>query len=60
LLIDCTQAGKKCRTLLIGLAYHGTVLPIVWKTGHWVRWIGWDGSFFSGNRFTLLEGSKIN
>ncbi len=32
LLIDCTQAGKKCRTLLIGLAYHGTVLPIVWKT----------------------------
>jgi hypothetical protein len=36
LLIDCTQAGKKCRTLLIGLAYHGTVLPIVWKTvkGH--------------------------
>lgn len=32
LVIDCTQAGKKCRTLLIGLAYHGTVLPIVWKT----------------------------
>jgi hypothetical protein len=32
LLIDCTQAGKKCRTLLIGLAYHGSVLPIVWKT----------------------------
>jgi hypothetical protein len=32
LLIDCTQAGKKCRVLLIGLAYHGTVLPIVWKT----------------------------
>ena len=32
LLIDCTQAGKKCRTLMIGLAYHGTVLPIVWKT----------------------------
>jgi hypothetical protein len=32
LIIDCTQAGKKCRTLLIGLAYHGTVLPIVWKT----------------------------
>jgi len=32
LLIDCTQAGKKCRTLLVGLAYHGTVLPIVWKT----------------------------
>jgi hypothetical protein len=32
LLIDCTQAGKRCRTLLIGLAYHGTVIPIVWKT----------------------------
>ena len=32
LLIDCTQAGKKCRTLMIGLAYHSTVLPIVWKT----------------------------
>jgi hypothetical protein len=32
LLIDCTQAGKKCRMLLIGLAYHGTVLPVVWKT----------------------------
>lgn len=32
LLIDCTQAGKRCRTLMIGLAYHGTVLPIVWKT----------------------------
>ncbi|MGB9872385.1 MAG: hypothetical protein ACPLYD_12065, partial [Anaerolineae bacterium] len=30
--IDCTQAGKKCRTLLVGLAYHGTMLPIVWKT----------------------------
>jgi hypothetical protein len=29
LLIDCTQAGKKCRTLMIGLAYHGTVLPEV-------------------------------
>jgi hypothetical protein len=36
LLIDCTQAGRKCRTLFIGLAYHQTVLPVVWKTlkGH--------------------------
>lgn len=36
LIIDCTQAGKKCRTVLIGLAYHQTVLPIVWQTvkGH--------------------------
>ena len=32
LLIDCTQAGGKCRTLFIGLAYHYTVLPVVWKT----------------------------
>lgn len=32
LIIDCTQAGRKCRTLLIGLAYHGTVLPLAWKT----------------------------
>ena len=32
LLIDCTQAGRKCRTLFIGLAYHHTVLPLVWKT----------------------------
>jgi hypothetical protein len=32
LLIDCTQAGQKCRTLFIGLAYHQTVLPVVWKT----------------------------
>ena len=29
LLIDCTQAGPKCRTLFIGLAYHHTVLPLV-------------------------------
>jgi Transposase DDE domain len=32
LLIDCTQAGPKCRTLFIGLAYQHTVLPLVWKT----------------------------
>lgn len=32
LIIDCTQAGKKCRTLLVGLAYHGTVLPLAWRT----------------------------
>ena len=32
LLIDCTQAGPQCRTLFIGLAYHHTVLPVVWKT----------------------------
>ncbi|MCP4269977.1 MAG: transposase, partial [Candidatus Brocadiaceae bacterium] len=32
LLIDCTKVGRKCRTLLIGLYYHGTVLPLVWKT----------------------------
>jgi hypothetical protein len=32
LLMDCTQAGPKCRTLFIGLAYHGTALPLIWKT----------------------------
>jgi hypothetical protein len=32
LVIDCTKAGPKCRTLFIGLAYHNTVLPLVWKT----------------------------
>lgn len=32
LIIDCTQAGPKCRTLFIGLAYHGTVLPMIWET----------------------------
>lgn len=32
LIIDCTQAGPKCRTLVIGLAYHGTILPIQWRT----------------------------
>ncbi len=32
LIIDCTQAGPKCRTLFIGLAYHNTVLPLAWKT----------------------------
>jgi hypothetical protein len=32
LVIDCTQAGPKCRTLVIGLAYHGTILPLRWRT----------------------------
>lgn len=32
LIIDCTQVGKKCRTLMIAIAYHNTVLPVVWKT----------------------------
>jgi len=32
LIIDCTQAGPKCRTLVIGIAYHGTILPLRWKT----------------------------
>ena len=31
-ILDCTQAGPKCRTLVAGLVYHGTVLPIGWKT----------------------------
>jgi len=32
ILIDCTQAGPKCRTLVVAIAYHNTVLPIAWKT----------------------------
>jgi Transposase DDE domain len=32
LILDGSQAGKKCRSLVIGLAYHGTVLPLAWKT----------------------------
>jgi hypothetical protein len=32
LIIDCTQAGPKCRTLVVGLAYHGTVLPLAWQS----------------------------
>jgi hypothetical protein len=32
LIIDCTQAGQKCRTLVVGLAYHGTILPLAWQT----------------------------
>jgi hypothetical protein len=32
LIIDCTKVGPQCRTLFIGLAYHNTVLPLVWKT----------------------------
>ena len=31
-ILDCTQAGPKCRTLVAGLVYHGTVLPLAWKT----------------------------
>lgn len=32
LIIDCTRVGKKCRSLMIAVAYHYTVLPVVWKT----------------------------
>jgi Transposase DDE domain len=32
LILDCTKAGGKCRSLFAGLAYHGTVLPVGWKT----------------------------
>ena len=32
LIIDCTKAGRKCRTIFIGLAYHGTIIPIAWYT----------------------------
>ncbi len=32
LLIDSTQAGSKCRTLMAAIAYHQTVLPVGWKS----------------------------
>ena len=31
-MIDCTKSGPGCRTLLIGIWYHNTVLPLVWET----------------------------
>jgi hypothetical protein len=32
LILDCTQAGPKCRTLVAALAYHETVLPLAWQS----------------------------
>lgn len=32
LVIDCTKSGPGCRTLFIGIWYHATVLPVVWRT----------------------------
>lgn len=32
LILDCTQVGRKCRTLLAALAYHETVLPLGWQS----------------------------
>ena len=32
LILDCTQVGRKCRTLFATLAYHETVLPLAWQT----------------------------
>jgi len=32
LILDCTQAGKRCRTLVAALAYHETVLPLAWQS----------------------------
>ena len=32
IVLDCTKAGKKCRFLMAALVYHGTVLPVCWKT----------------------------
>jgi hypothetical protein len=32
LILDCTQAGPKCRVVMVALAYHGTVLPVAWRT----------------------------
>ncbi len=32
LILDCTQVGPGCRTLLASLAYHETVLPLGWQS----------------------------
>jgi hypothetical protein len=32
LILDCTQVGSRCRTLLASLAYHETVLPLAWQS----------------------------
>jgi hypothetical protein len=32
LIIDSTQAGSQCRTLMAAITYHQTVLPVGWKT----------------------------
>lgn len=32
LILDCTQVGSRCRTLLASLAYHETVLPLGWQS----------------------------
>ena len=32
IIIDCTKSGPGCRTLFIGILYHNTVLPLVWRT----------------------------
>jgi hypothetical protein len=32
LILDCTQTGPRCRTLLAALAYHETVLPLAWQS----------------------------
>ena len=32
IVIDCTKSGPNCRTVMIGLWYHNTVIPLIWKT----------------------------
>ena len=32
LILDCTQVGRQCRTLMAALAYHETVLPLGWQS----------------------------
>ncbi len=50
IVLDCTQAGPKCRTLVAGLVYHGTVLPMLWKT-----YKGNKGHLRGENQKNLLE-----
>lgn len=32
LILDCTQVGRQCRTLMAALAYHETALPLGWQS----------------------------
>lgn len=50
LIIDCTKAGRCCRTIVVGLAYHGTVLPVGWKS-----FTGKKGHLKGAKQRALLE-----
>ncbi len=49
-ILDCTQTGPQCRTLVAGLAYQGTILPLAWKT-----YQGKKGHLKGAHQKALLE-----